>query len=69
MIRIIVNSVSFYTTKRAILESRVGDNLILNGYLRKVYLEIIQNKHAGMATSSAHFNPMCRELYDIQISL
>ena len=46
-IRIIVNGVSFYTTKKQIAEG-VGDFIELNNYCRKIYKECIEGKYAGL---------------------
>ena len=47
--RAIVNGISFYTTKTAILEKRAGDDLMLNQALHNAL--IIMGKHAGIATT------------------
>lgn len=69
MIRVIVNGVSFYTTKRAIRESRVGDSLFLNDRLRDLYLDMIRRGDTGVCTKiTAYDSKMRRESYDIQIN-
>lgn len=69
MVRIIVNGISFYTTKRAIRESRVGDNRFLNEYLRDTYLDMIRRGDVGVGTRiTVYDSKMRRTVYDIQIN-
>lgn len=69
MIRVIVNGISFYTTKRAIRESRIGDNRFLNEYLRDAYLGMIRRGDAGVGTRITVYNSKnSSTVYDIQIN-
>ena len=67
--RAIVNGVSFYTTKTAILEKRAGDNLMLNQALYNAL--IIMGKDAGVAVTLKGFTEGSFEMqkFDIQLSV
>ena len=68
MIRVIVNGVSFYTTKRRI-ESGVGSHTSVNMAVRSVF-ELMQTrpKLKGISTRIAVYNhKMEQEYFDVQI--
>ena len=61
-IRIIVNGVSFYTTKKQIAEG-VGDYIELNDCFRKIYKECIEGKYAGLGyTCYANDRRYCMQI-------
>jgi hypothetical protein len=67
MIRVIVNGVSFYTTKRAIVERRVGDNATMN----LAVAQLFENMFNAVGISSrihVYDGKMNRVSYDIQIN-
>lgn len=68
MVRVIVNGVSFYTTRSAIKNRRVGDNTNLNEALALVY----GNLHNGIGiatTMHIYDSKMKKHTYDIQINV
>ena len=67
--RAIVNGVSFYTSKKAILEKRAGDNLMLNQALHNAL--IIMGKDAGIAVTLRGFSDCSFKMhkFDIQLSV
>jgi len=67
MIRVIVNGVSFYTTKRAIVERRVGDNSNINEAIYQLYSNMFNAVGIG-STISLYDSKMCKHTYDIQIN-
>ena len=67
MVRVIVNGVSFYTTKKAIRERRVGDNSTMN----LAVAQLFENLHNGVGISSrihVYDGKMNKVSYDIQIN-
>ncbi len=67
MMRVIVNGVSFYTTKRAIVERRVGDNSNINEAIYQLYSNMFNAVGIG-STISLYDSKMCKHTYDIQIN-
>jgi len=65
-IRIIVNGVSFYTTKKQIIEG-VGDNTRLNSICLHVYEKCVKEKLAGIG--STFYGESLDTKYDLQINL
>jgi hypothetical protein len=65
-IRIIVNGVSFYTTKKQIAEG-VGDNARLNSICLHAYLKCVKEKLAGIG--STFYGESSDTKYDLQINL
>jgi hypothetical protein len=65
----IVNGISFYTTKTAILEKRAGDDLMLNQALHNAL--IIMGKDASVAVTLKGFTEGSFEMrnFDIQLSV
>jgi hypothetical protein len=67
MIRVIVNGISFYTTKRALREGRVGSDTNLNVALQSVYSNMFNA--VGIATTMTIYDSkMGKHTYDIQIN-
>ena len=69
MIRVIVNGVSFYTTKSRI-ESGVGSNTSVNMAVRSVYelMKTSKTKLNGIGSRIAVYNhKMEQEYFDVQI--
>jgi hypothetical protein len=69
MIRVIVNGVSFYTTKSRI-ESGVGSNTSVNLAVRSVYelMKTSKTKLNGIGSRIAVYNhKMEQEYFDVQI--
>jgi hypothetical protein len=68
MVRVIVNGVSFYTTKRALRDGRVGDNYNLNRILQSLYGDL--HNAVGIGTRINTFDHNKKSVvYDIQISI
>ena len=67
MMRVIVNGVSFYTTKRAIVERRVGDNSNINEAIYQLYSNMFNAVGIG-STISLYDSKMRKHTYDIQIN-
>jgi hypothetical protein len=68
MVRVIVNGVSFYTTKSKIKNRCVGDNTNLNEALALVFA----NLHNGIGigtTMHIYDSKMRKHTYDIQINV
>jgi hypothetical protein len=68
MVRVIVNGVSFYTTKRAIREQRVGDNIAINQAVAALYSNMF-NATGISSRVLTYDNKMQQKYYDIQINL
>jgi hypothetical protein len=67
MVRVIVNGVSFYTTKKRIVEG-VGDNTSINQAVSALYADL----HNAIGITSrvvTYDHKMQQQHYDIQISL
>lgn len=68
MIRVIVNGVSFYTTKSRIVNRTVGDNTNLNEALALLYGDLFNA--VGIATTMhVYDSKMNKHTYDIQINV
>ena len=68
-IRVIVNGVSFYTTK-AQIKRGVGDNASINMFAQMALEECIREGVAGLGkTYSAYNGNMKSTQYDLQINL
>lgn len=68
MIRVIVNGVSFYTTKSRIKNRTVGDNTNLNEALALLYGDLFNA--VGIATTMhVYDSKMNKHTYDIQINV
>ena len=68
MVRVIVNGVSFYTTKKAIKERRVGFDTNLNQAIAALF----ENMHNAVGIGSrvvTYDNQMKQNSFDIQINL
>ena len=65
-IRVIVNGVSFYTSKRALREGRVGSDSNLNVALQSVYSNMF-NAVGISTTMTLYDNKMRKHTYQIQI--
>ena len=68
MVRVIVNGVSFYTTKKAIKERRVGSDTNLNQAIAALF----ENMHNAVGIGSrvvTYDNQMKQNSFDIQINL
>ena len=66
-IRAIVNGVSFYTTKTAIKNRRVGDFSLQNDAL--LYVLTLMGKNKGMGTTVKYYDhKMVPHKFDIQLS-
>jgi hypothetical protein len=64
--QVIVNGISFYTTKRALRERRVGSDSNLNVALSQVYENLFNA--VGIATTiSLYDSKMRKHTYDIQM--
>jgi hypothetical protein len=68
MVRVIVNGVSFYTTKSAIRNRRVGDNTNLNEALALVFADLHNGIGIG-TTMHIYDSKMKKHTYDIQINV
>jgi hypothetical protein len=68
MIRVIVNGVSFYTTKSAIKNRRVGDNTNLNEAIAQLYSNMFNAIGIG-TTMHIYDSKMRKHTYDIQINV
>jgi hypothetical protein len=64
--QVIVNGISFYTTKRALRERRVGSDSNLNVALSQVY-ENLFNAVGISTTISLYDHKMKKHTYDIQM--
>lgn len=68
-IRVIVNGVSFYTTK-AQIKRGVGDNASINVFVRMAFAECIRDGITGFGrTYRAYNGNMQSTQYDLQINL
>lgn len=68
MIRVIVDGVSFYTTKKRIVTG-VGDSSTINQAVRAVY-GLLRNSDTGVSSRVAVYNhKMQQQYFDIQITL
>jgi hypothetical protein len=66
-IRVILNGVSFYTTKTAIKGRRVGDFTLQNDAL--VYALDLMGKNTGIGTTVRYYDhKMAQHKFDIQLS-
>jgi len=67
--RVIMNGVSFYTSKKAILELRAGDNTMQNQALLNALT--LMGKDAGIATTIRGYALHSFEMqkFDIQLSV
>jgi len=66
-IRVILNGVSFYTTKTAIKGRRVGDFTLQNDAL--VYALDLMGENAGIGTTVRYYDhKMDQHKFDIQLS-
>jgi len=66
-IRVILNGVSFYTTKTAIKGRRVGDFTLQNDAL--VYALDLMGKNDGIGTTVRYYDhKMAQHKFDIQLS-
>ena len=68
MIRVIVNGVSFYTTKARIKNRTVGDNSNINEAIYQLYSNLFNAVGIG-STISLYDSKMKKHTYDIQITL
>jgi hypothetical protein len=68
MVRVIVNGVSFYTTKSAIKNRRVGDNSNLNEAIAQLYSNMFNAVGIG-TTMHIYDSKMKKHTYDIQINV
>jgi hypothetical protein len=68
MVRVIVNGVSFYTTKSAIKNRRVGDNSNLNEAIAQLYSNLFNAVGIG-TTMHIYDSKMKKHTYDIQINV
>ena len=68
MVRIIVNGVSFYTTKARIKSRTVGDNTNINEAIYQLYSNLFNAVGIG-STISLYDSKMKKHTYDIQINL
>ena len=64
MIRVRINDVSFYTTKKRIREG-VGDSTEINAIVSLAY-KMLKN-HNGCTTISVYDNKMIKKTYNVQI--
>ena len=68
MVRVIVNGVSFYTTKKAIKERRVGSDSNLNQAIYSLYENMFNA--VGIASRVVTYDhQMKQNSFDIQINL
>jgi len=68
MIRVIVDGVSFYTTKKRLVAG-VGDNINVNQAVRTVY-SLLRRGESGVGSRVAIYDhKMQQHHYDIQITL
>lgn len=67
MVRVIVNGVSFYTTKKRIVEG-VGDNTSINQAVSALYSNLF-NARGISSRVVTYDHKMQQQYYDIQISL
>ena len=68
MVRVIVNGISFYTTKKAIKERRVGSDSNLNQAIAALF----ENMHNAVGIGSrvvTYDHQMKQNSFDIQINL
>ena len=68
MVRVIVNGVSFYTTKKAIKERRVGSDTNLNQAIAALF----ENMHNAVGIGSrvvTYDSQLKQKHFDIQINL
>ena len=68
MVRVIVNGVSFYTTKKAIKEQRVGDNTSINQAVATLYSQLF-NARGISSRVVTYDSKMQQKYYDIQINV
>jgi hypothetical protein len=68
MVRVIVNGVSFYTTKSKIKSRSVGDNTNLNEALALVFADLHNAVGIG-TTMHIYDSKMRKHTYDIQINV
>ena len=68
MVRVIVNGVSFYTTKARIKNRTVGDNSNINEAIYQLYSNLFNAVGIG-STISLYDSKMKKHTYDIQINL
>ena len=68
MIRVIVNGVSFYTTRARIKNRSVGDNSNLNEAIYQLYSDLFNAVGIG-STISLYDSKMKKHTYDIQINV
>jgi hypothetical protein len=68
MIRVIVNGVSFYTTKARIKRCEVGSDSALNAAIYQLYSNMFNAKGIGSVVHS-YDSRMVKKSYDIQIDL
>lgn len=68
MIRVIVDGVSFYTTKKRIVEG-VGDNATVNQAVRAVYGLLRKNDTGAGSRVAVYNHKMQQQYFDIQITL
>lgn len=67
MIRVIVNGISFYTTKKRIKDRLVGSNSMLNEAIFLMYHTMASNEGVG-STIVLYDSKMKRHSFDIQIN-
>lgn len=66
-IRAIVNGVSFYTTKTAIINRRVGDFTLMNDAL--YYVLHLKGKSSGFGTRVRYYDhQMKQHCFDVQLN-
>ena len=68
MVRVIVNGISFYTTRARIKNRTVGDNTNLNEALALVYADLFNGVGIG-TTMHIYDSKMRKHTYDIQINV
>jgi len=68
-IRVIVNGISFYTTKKALKSGTVGDDTNVNCAVSIAYNDMVAGGYAGIATTTRHYDyKMKQHVYQVQIS-
>lgn len=68
MVRVIVNGVSFYTTKKKLVDG-VGSDSNINAAVSTVY-SMLKKEHRGIGTRiTVYDNKMVARSFDVQIDL
>jgi hypothetical protein len=67
--RVIVNGVSFYTTKKALTSGMVGDDTNVNCAVSIAYNDMVSGNYGGIAVTTRHYDSkMIQHNYQVQIS-